>query len=90
MASVERRSGRPRPQVHYLQGDRLYSGDLIYQGGRPVLVISWRSVNWKRVPYVYFPLDAKKLRPGSQPDVYVYEGELTIAVEPVKPGPDSG
>jgi hypothetical protein len=87
MGSVERRGGNPRPQVHYLLGDRMYSGDLIFHAGRPVLVISWRSVNWKRVPYVCFPLDADKLKPSSQPDVYLYKGELTIAVEAVRRGP---
>lgn len=76
MASVERRSGSTRPQVHYLLGNRLYSGDLVFIGERPMLVVSWRSVNWKRVPYVCFPLDAGKLKPGAQPDVYVYEGDI--------------
>jgi hypothetical protein len=76
MASVERRSSNTRPQVHYLLGNRLYSGDLVFVGDRPMLVVSWRSVNRKRVPYVCFPLDADKLKPGAQPDVYVYEGDL--------------
>jgi hypothetical protein len=87
MASVERRSGSPRPQVHYLLGNRLYSGDLVFHGDRPMLVISWRSVNWRRVPYVCFPLDADKLKPSSQPGVYVYEGDLTVAVERVSDDP---
>ena len=76
MASVERRSTSTRLQVHYLLGDRLYSGDLVFIGDRPMLVVSWRSLNRKRVPYVCFPLDAVKLKPGAQPDVYVYEGDL--------------
>ena len=87
MASVERRSGSARPQVHYLLGNRLCSGDLIFHGDRPILVISWRSVNWKRVPYVSFPLDADKLRPSGQPDLYIYEGDLTVAVERAKGHP---
>jgi hypothetical protein len=87
MASVERRGPSPRPQVHYLLGNQLCSGDLVYRKGRPVLVISWRTVGWRRVPYVSFPLDAKRLKPSTQPNVYVYEGELKIAVESVKPTP---
>ncbi len=40
MASVERRSGSTRPQVRYLLGNRLYSGDLVFIGERPMLVVS--------------------------------------------------
>jgi hypothetical protein len=78
MASVERRSASQRPQVHYFQGGRVCSGDLVFHGGRPMLVISWRTVDWQRVPYVCFPLDAKKLKPSTRPGVYVYEGDLTL------------
>jgi hypothetical protein len=77
MASVERRSTGPRPQVHYLLGSRMCTGDLVFLGGRPVLVISWRTVNWRRVPYVCFPLDKDKLKPGPRPNVFVYEGDLS-------------
>ena len=76
MASVERRSASPRPQVHYLLGNRMSSGDLVFIGGRPMLVISWRTVNWRRVPYVCFPLEKEKLKPGGRPNIYVYEGDL--------------
>jgi hypothetical protein len=52
------------------------SGDLVFAGGRPMLVISWRTRDWKRVPYICFPLDEERLKPSTRPGVYLYEGEL--------------
>ena len=76
MASVERRSTSRRPQVRYTLGNRVCSGDLVFQGGRPMLVISWRTSDWKRIPYICFPLDAGKLKAGARPGDYIYEGGL--------------
>lgn len=76
MAIVERRRTATRPQVHYLLGNSMSSGDLVFLGGRPVLVVSWRTEGPRRVPYVCFPLEQRKLKPSSRPNVYVYEGEL--------------
>jgi hypothetical protein len=81
MASVERRSASRRPQVRYILGNRVYSGDLVFQGGHPTLVISWRTVDWKRIPYICLPLDAEKLKVSARPGVYFYEGDLTSGVE---------
>lgn len=78
MASAERRSANPRLQVHYPLGDRMCSGDLVFVGGRPMLVISWRTVGWERVPYICLPLDAGKLKASTRPRVYVYEGPLLL------------
>jgi hypothetical protein len=78
MASVERRGASRRPQVRYILGNRVCSGDLVFQGGRPVLVISWRTLDWKRIPYICVPLDAEKLRVSARSDVYVYEGDLVM------------
>jgi hypothetical protein len=75
MASLERRRASSRPKVHYVLGDQKLSGDLVFQEKRPVLVVSWRTVEGRRVPYVSFPLEADKLR-ASGPNDYVYEGEL--------------
>lgn len=60
------------------------SGDLLFVDGQPVLVISWRTMEWKRVPYICFPLDANRLRPSGSPGVYVYEGDLTLTDKPAK------
>jgi hypothetical protein len=54
------------------------SGDLVFVGGRPMLVISWRTVGWKRVPYICLPLDAGKLKASARPQVYVYDGPLLL------------
>ncbi len=74
MASAERRSAR-RPKVHYVIGESALAGDLVFRDGGPLLVISWHTVEGRRVPYVSFPLDPGKLR-ASGPVDYVYEGEL--------------
>ena len=56
-----------------------------------MLVISWRTLDWKRIPYICFPLDAEKLKVSARPGEYVYEGELTSGVEKANPAvtPDS-
>lgn len=82
MASVERRSSSRRPQVRYVLGNRVCSGDLVFQGGRPVLVISWRTLDWKRIPYICVSLDAHKLKASARSDVYVYEGDLIMTDSP--------
>jgi hypothetical protein len=74
MASAERRGAR-RPKVHYVIGERELSGDLVFRDGDPLLVVSWHTVQGRRVPYVSFPLDSGKLR-ASGPVDYIYEGEL--------------
>jgi hypothetical protein len=79
MGAAERRTPGSRRQVQYRLGNRMYSGDLVYCDGRPTLVISWRTVDWKRVPYISFPLDAAKLKAiGDESDLFTYEGELGI------------
>lgn len=72
----ERRSASLRLQVHYPLGERMCAGDLVFVGGRPVLVISWRTIDWKRVPYICVSLDEERLRPSSRPGVYIYDGEI--------------
>jgi hypothetical protein len=52
------------------------SGELVFQDGRPMLVISWRTLDGKRLPYIWFPLDPEKLKSAGRPGVYVYEGDL--------------
>jgi hypothetical protein len=74
MASAERRRAT-RPKVHYVVDDREFSGDLVFQDSRPLLVVSWRTVDGKRVPYVSFPLESDKLRSRGPAD-YIYEGDL--------------
>ena len=74
MGAVERRGSRY--QVQYRLGDRLYAGDLVFRDGQPTLVISWKTVEWKRVPYICLPLDASRLKQVN-PEIYVYEGELS-------------
>ena len=74
MASTERRNAR-RPRVHYVLDERALSGDLVFKDSRPLLVISWHTVEGRRVPYVSFPLDPDKLK-ASGPADYVYEGDL--------------
>ena len=89
MASGERRSPGARPQVHYLLGNRMCSADLVFQGGRPILVVSWRTVGWNRVPYIHFPLDAAKLKESGRPGIFVYEGDLARDGTP-SPGTEPG
>ena len=79
MAGLERRGASPRQQVHYVVDSRMCAGDLVFQHGRPMLVISWRTVDWKRVPYVCLPLDASRLKAGPRPGSYIYDGDLMPA-----------
>jgi hypothetical protein len=79
MGAAERRTPGSRRQVQYHLGNRMYTGDLVYCNGKPTLVISWRTVDWKRVPYISFPLDAAKLKPiGGDEDVFAYEGDRLL------------
>ena len=55
-----------------------------------MLVISWRIAGSKRVPYIWFPLDAKKLKVSARPGVYVYEGDLTSGVKKADPAVTTG
>lgn len=41
-----------RDVVKVRQRGRLHWGDLIYDGSRPVLVISWRTMGFQRIPYI--------------------------------------
>jgi len=87
MAEIhDRRSAGLRLQVYYLSGGRMCTGDLVFIRGRPMLVISWRTLDWKRVPYICFSLDEERLKPGTRPSVYVYEGELSLADHPIQGG----
>jgi len=63
-----------RLRVFYPLGDRLHPGDLIYSAGKPVLVISWRTIEGKRVPHVTAPLDGRRLAPVKhRPNEYIYQ-----------------
>jgi CheY-like chemotaxis protein len=76
MDSAERRSG-PRHRVLFKSGNQVHSGDLIYQDARPTLVVSWRTIDEKRVPYILFPLDQRRLREADrQANAYRYDGPL--------------
>ena len=86
MGTVDRRASSTRYQVQYRIEDRIYAGDLVFRDGQPTLVISWRTLEWKRVPYICVVLDAAKLKPlASLPGSYVYEGD--IASPPDAPDP---
>ena len=86
MGTVERRGGSARFQVQYRVDDRVYAGDLVFRDGQPTLVVSWRTLEWKRVPYICVVLDSAKLKPvASNPGTYVYEGDLTCPSH--APGP---
>jgi hypothetical protein len=69
-----RRSTRLR--VYYQEGNRLKPGDLLFDGEQPILVISWRTIDRRRVPAIAVPLDARRLRSVEQrPYEYVYRGK---------------
>ena len=86
MGTVERRASSTRCQVQYRVEDRVYAGDLVFRDGQPTLVISWRTQEWKRVPYICVVLDAAKLKPlARQPGAYVYEGDITSPTDPSDP-----
>jgi hypothetical protein len=71
---TERRKPGLRPRVYYSSGASFVPGDLIYEGTQPILVISWRTVGDKRVPYIAFPLDPAHLKPlEHEADGYLYE-----------------
>jgi hypothetical protein len=77
MPSIDVRSSHPRPKVYFHLGDEVYSGDLIFLNGCPVLVVSWRTVEGKRLPYVSFPLQANLLKAiNPLRTIYRYAGEL--------------
>jgi hypothetical protein len=57
-------------------GERFYDGDLIFRDGKPVLVVSWRTVDRARVPYIAFPLDPAFLKPSSKEGHFVYRAPL--------------
>lgn len=61
----------------YRLGNQLYSGELVYRRGAPLLVVSWRTVERRRAPYISFRLDPEKLRRvPNRPGHYLYEGDL--------------
>ena len=63
MAAVDARSSGARSKVYFHLSQEVYSGDLIFAQGRPLLVVSWRTIDGKRLPYVSFPLDAAVRQP---------------------------
>ena len=76
MSAANRRS-EPRRRVHYHVGGRAYPGDLVFEGLQPVLVVSWRMIDLKRLPYISFLLDVTHLKPlPSTPGEYIYNGDL--------------
>lgn len=62
MAAAETRIAGPRYKVYFHLSNEIYSGDLVFVEGRPLLVVSWRTVEGKRAPFVTFPLDATMLK----------------------------
>lgn len=77
MSSAERRQARERRRVFYRVGPHTHRGDLLFDSGRPILVVSWRTVERSRLPYISFALDATHLkRHPTQPGEYVYDGDL--------------
>lgn len=77
MSSSERRSAQPRRRVHYRVNGRVYPADLVFDGYRPILVLSWRTVESRRLPYIAFLLDVTQLRRvPNKPGEYAYEGDL--------------
>jgi hypothetical protein len=72
-----------RMRVFYPAGDRLHPGDLIYSAGKPFLVINWRTMEGKRIPYVTAPLDGRYLVPVKhRPNEYIYRRNA-VRVTPV-------
>jgi hypothetical protein len=77
MSSSDRRQSQERRRVHYRVGTHIHRGDLLFERYSPILVVSWRTVDWSRVPYISFALDATQLKPHpTQPGEYFYEGNL--------------
>jgi hypothetical protein len=55
----------------------MHRGDLLFDSRNPILVVAWRTVDWSRVPYISFALDATHLkRHPTQPGEYFYDGDL--------------
>jgi hypothetical protein len=77
MSASERRSALQRRRVYYRVNGHLYAADLVFEDYRPVLVLSWRTVEGRRLPYIAFLLDATQLRrhPNKSGE-YLYEGDL--------------
>ena len=77
MSSADRRHSRERRRVHYRVGPHTQRGDLLFDGRSPILVVSWRTVDSSRVPYISFALDATHLKGHpTQAGEYVYYGDL--------------
>ena len=77
MSSPNLRHPEPRRRVQYRVGGRMYPGDLVFEGLQPVLVVSWRTIDSNRAPYISCLLDVTQLRPlPSKPGEYVYNGDL--------------
>jgi CheY-like chemotaxis protein len=67
--------------VHFSAGGRTYPGDLIYTEGQPSLVVSWRTVDGKRAPYIRFPLNPASLTcVDEHAQLYHYEGPVFAQV----------
>jgi hypothetical protein len=53
------------------------AGDLYFASGRPLLVLTWRRRNGRRVPDECVELDPKKLHAASSNGtIYRYEGRV--------------
>jgi hypothetical protein len=77
MSSADRRQSQDRRRIHYRVAGCVYWGDLIFDGYRPILIVSWRTVEQGRVPYISFALDATQLkRHADRSGEYFYEGDL--------------
>lgn len=63
------------PVVYFDDEGEIRHGFLIYRGKTPLLVISWRSQDERRVPHVYYELEPDKLKQLA-PHVYRYTGKL--------------
>ena len=48
--------------------------ELTYSGRQPLAVLSWVYVDDVRTPCVCVPLDPKRLRPGANRRIFVYDG----------------
>jgi hypothetical protein len=65
-------------RVYYSPGEsstQVKAGDLYFARGRPLLVLSWRRRDGRRVPDECIELDPAKLRSASSNGtIYRYEG----------------
>ena len=89
MSSTDRRRGSAeRRRVHYRVGPRAYWSDLIFDSYKPVLVVSWRTIDHERTPYICFALDATQLRRHpTKPGEYIYDGDLLRTGRTTSPPP---